>query len=472
MLKSRPEFLSAPDLDLIHAQTMRLLGDVGVVVPVDKALDQFKKHGFSVEGQRVYPDETRLMSAVSSAPAGFTIRARDPKRSVVVGDGRHVFVPGYGAPFIMEPDGTPRLGTLRDYENLTRLADASPHMDMSGHMLVEPSDVPPMLAYLFTLRASMVNSSKPFMGSVRGAQGARASVDMASILFGDRMSLSEHPVMISLINTLSPLSFSIESIEALMEHARWRQPLVVSSYANAGMSAPAAIAGTLAVANAEVLTGIALTQLISPGTPVVYGGTGSAADMRTGNVTTGNPEGAIFIVCTGQIARYYGLPSRTSGCVTDAHLPDAQAGLESMMSMLTSVQSGINFILHAGGILSSYLTMSYEKMMIDDEVCGMVRRFEEGFELGEDDFALDVIANVGPGDSFLMEPHTVERCRTAFYLPRLANRTIISHWNAQGRPSMARLALDSWKSVLASHTVPTPDPSTVALLDRYVETHS
>jgi trimethylamine--corrinoid protein Co-methyltransferase len=294
---------------------------------------------------------------------------------------------------------------------------------------------------------------------------------MAGILLGDQASLQERPAMISLINTLSPLSFSAEAIAALMEYARWRQPLIVSSYVNAGMSGPAAIAGTLTVANAEVLTGIALTQLISPSTPVVYGGTGSAADMRTASVTTGSPEQSIFIVCTGQLTRYYGLPSRASGCVTDAHLPDAQAGLESMMSMLTSVESGISLVLHAGGILSSYLTMSYEKMMIDDEICGMVRRFAEGVNLEADDLAFDVIARVGPGGSFLVEPHTVERCRTAFYLPRLANRQIVSNWQARGRPSMTDTARERWQSVLAEHTIPTPDASSMALLDRYVETH-
>ncbi len=469
MLKSKPEFLSHADLDLIHVQIMRLLSEVGVVVPLEEALEVFRKHGVTVDGTRVHLDEARLMQALSHVPSEFTIYARDPGRNVVVGGNRHIFVPGYGAPFIMEPDGTPRPGTLHDYENLTRLADALSNTDMSGHMLVEPSNVPPTLAYLFTLRASMLNSSKPFMGSVRGALGARASVDMAKILFGDRISLSERPVMISLINTLSPLSFSGESIEALMEHARWRQPLIVGTGANAGVSGPATIAGTLAMANAEVLTGIALTQLISPGTPVVYGATVSTGDLRTGTACIGSPERAISIVCAGQIARYYGLPSRTSGCVTDSHLPDAQAGLESMMFMLTAIQSGINFILHAGGILSSYLTMSYEKMMIDDEICGMVRCFGAGLSLEPDEFALDLISSVGPGGSFLAEPHTAERCRTAFYLPQLANRSIISNWQARGRPSMADAARDRWQRVLATHIVPAPDATTVALLDRYVE---
>jgi trimethylamine--corrinoid protein Co-methyltransferase len=448
---------------------MRLLHNVGVVVPVNGALEIFKKHGFRVDGQRVYADEGWLMRAISNAPAKFAIRARDPQRSVTVGGDRHVFAPGYGAPFIAEPDGMTRPATLRDYENLTRLADALPNLDLSGHMLVEPSDVPPKSAYLFTLRASMVHSSKPFMGSVYGVRGAQAGLEMAGILFGDQTTIRRHPVMVSLINVLSPLSFSVESIEALMEYARWRQPLIISSGANAGMSAPAAIAGTLVMANAEVLMGIALAQLIEPGTPVVYGATGSVADMRTGGITNGSPEAAIFIVCTGQVSRYYGLPSRSGGCLTDSHLPDAQAGLESMMTMLATVQSGIDFVLHTGGMLGSYITMSYEKLMVDSEICGMVRRFERGFGMEEDDLALNVMASVGPGGHFLAEPHTAQRCRTEFYQPRLANRKYLSNWQADGRPRTADKAREAWQNLLASHTAPLPDAGTLALLDRYVE---
>jgi trimethylamine--corrinoid protein Co-methyltransferase len=343
-------------------------------------------------------------------------------------------------------------------------------MDMSGHMLVEPGDVPPLSAHLFTLRASLVNSSKPFMGSVRGKQGARAALDMAGILFGDGTFIRERPVMISLINTLSPLGFTAEAIEALMEYARWRRPLLVSAYPSAGVSGLVTLAGTLILGNAEVLAGIVLTQLVSPGTPVVYGGTGSAVDMRTANVTNGSPEAAIFTICTAQLARRYGLPSRSGGCLTDSHLPDAQAGLESMMAMLTAVQSGINFILHAAGMLSSYLTMSYEKLMIDDEICGMVRRFERGFGLGEDDLALDVITKVGPGGIFLTEPHTAEQFRTELYLPSLSNRQNISRWQAQGRTSIVDRARTRWQDVLAAHRVPSLDTSTIALIDRYVET--
>lgn len=471
MLRTRLEFLSSDDLDLIHDQTMRVLNEVGVFVPADGALEIFTKHGARVDGQRVYLDEGLVLRALSSVPSEFTIHARDAERSVVIGGDGQVLAPAYGAPFVMEPDGIARPALLEDYENLTRLADVLPNMDMSGHMLVEPSDVSPSRSYLFTMRASMVNSSKPFIGSSQGAAGARASAEMAGILFSDQDLIRERPVMMSLINSLSPLGYSGEMIEALMEHARWRQPVMVAPAAQAGASSPVTIAGTLVVQNVEILTGITLSQLVNPGTPIVYGSASATVDMRTGNMATGSPELSVFVVCTGQMARYYQLPSRAGGCLTDSHIPDAQAAMESMMSMQTAVHSGINFILHAGGMLSSHLTVSYEKMIIDDEICGMVRRFEKGLGTSAEDLAFDVIVGVGPGGSFLMEPHTVERCRTEFYRPSIASRQGIDAWQQHGRLSSLEVAGERWRSLLESHVPPTPDAITMAQLDRYVEAH-
>jgi len=250
-----------------------------------------------------------------------------------------------------------------------------------------------------------------------------------------------------------------------------RQPVVVAPAAQAGASSPVTIAGTLVVQNVEILTGITLSQLVNPGTPVVYGSASAAVDMRTGNMAAGSPELSVFVVCTGQMARYYQLPSRAGGCLTDSHIPDAQAAMESMMSMQTAVHSGINFILHAGGMLSSHLTVSYEKMIIDDEICGMVRRFEKGFGTSAEDLAFDVIAGVGPGGSFLMEPHTVERCHTEFYSPSIASRQGINAWQQQGRLSSLEVAGERWRSLLESHVPPAPDAITMAQLDRYIEVH-
>jgi trimethylamine--corrinoid protein Co-methyltransferase len=257
-----------------------------------------------------------------------------------------------------------------------------------------------------------------------------------------------------------------------MEYARWRQPIAVTPLVQAGASGPVTLAGALVQQNAEILAGLTLAQLVCPGTPVMYGGTSTAIDMRTGALAVGAPEHAIFIALTAQLAGYYHLPSRTSGCVTDAHGLDAQAGAESMLAMLTAVQSGVNYILHAAGIVSSYLTLAYEKLVVDDEFCGVVRRFCQGLNLTEEDLALDVIARAGPSGTFLTDPHTLKHCRTEFFVPKLINRRALVDWQARGRPSIGQTAQAAWPRLLAQHQPPLPDPIILRQLDRYVETHS
>jgi len=297
---------------------------------------------------------------------------------------------------------------MEDYDNLVRLADALPNQDLSGHLLVQPGDIPAEIAPVRMLYSSMVHSDKPFIGSVEGFSGARHTMEMASILFGeDKASLAEKPVTIGLINTLSPLSFSREMTEALMEYARWRQPVIIAVAAMAGSTAPVTLAGMLAQQNAEILAGIVLAQLVSPGTPVVYGATSTNMDMKTGAMAIGSPELSLMVVATAQMARYYGLPSRSGGSLTDSHIPDARAGFESMLGLVTAVNSGIDFILHSGGILSSYLAFSYEKFVLDDEMCGMLRRLRQGIEVSEDSLSYEVIARVGPGGNYLTEPQTL-----------------------------------------------------------------
>ncbi|NIV33706.1 MAG: trimethylamine--corrinoid methyltransferase, partial [Anaerolineae bacterium] len=188
--------------------------------------------------------------------------------------------------------------------------------------------------------------------------------------------------------------------------------------------------------NAELLAGIVLTQLVSPGTPVIYGTTSTNIDMRSGALAIGSPELAQVTAAHMQLVRFYGLPSRGSGALTDANFPNAQAGLESMMGMLTTVNSGADFVLHAAGILSSYLAFSREKFVLDDEICGRVRRFHRPLVVDDDTLAYDAIARVGPGGHFLMEDETLKRCRTEFWSPEVSDRRTLDEWVQAGRPDV------------------------------------
>jgi trimethylamine--corrinoid protein Co-methyltransferase len=467
------EILSQQDTQQIHDTSMRLLANVGVEFPYEPALAAFQKHGVKTDGQRVYLTEDQVMNALSSAPEQFTIHARNPERNVVVGGGRPVFAPGYGAPFLVDAapskDGIvgKRAPTMEDYVNLVKIAHALPNQDLSGHLIVEPELANARTAHVQMLHAHMVHSDKPFIGSAAGRRGAKHTMDMARILFGG--DLGDRPVTISLINSLSPLGYSTEMLEALVAFATVRQPLVIAALMMAGSTGPVTLAGVLAAQTAELLAGIVLTQLINPGTPVVFGSTSTNIDMKSGALAIGSPELSQMIAAHAQLARYYGLPSRSGGALTDASYPDAQAAFESMMSLLTTVNAGVDFVLHSGGILSSYLAFSYEKLVLDDEMCGMVRRLHQGIAVIPDTLAYEVIADVGPGGNYLMEMHTVKRCRKEFWKPDLCDRGGLEAWMQGGKPTAVDRARQRWQQLVAEHQDPALDEIVARQLGAYVE---
>ncbi len=469
MLQNWREFLSPEDVEKIHQTSMRVMSEVGVRFPHEDAIAVFEEHGFKTEGEKVYLEEQQVMDALESVPKPFTIHARDPEKSVVVGDGSPVFAPGYGAPFLVDYEEGKREPTLADYEDLARLAHVLPNQDMSGHLLVEPADVED--AYLHMLKASMLYSDKAFIGSAEGEVAARHTMEMASIIFGEDM-VREKPVTIALINSLSPLGYSDEMCSALMEYARWRQPVVIAALAMAGSTGPITLAGLLAMQSAELLAGVVLTQLVSPGTPVIYGSTSTNIDMRTGALAIGSPELSLMVSAHAQLARHYGLPSRSGGSLSDASFPDAQAGLESMLGLLTTVNSGVDFVLHAGGILSSYLAFSYEKFVIDDEMCGMMRRYEEGVQVDDETLAYDTIANVGSEGNYLTEMHTVKRCRTEFWTPDVLDRAGLEEWMTGGRLRLVDRAHERCKTLLAGYEIPAMDETVADQLESFVAEHT
>jgi trimethylamine--corrinoid protein Co-methyltransferase len=464
------EFLSAAEIDQIHSASMKLLANVGVRFPVDAAIDVFKQHGVKTDGHSVYLQEQQVMQALETVPDQFTIHARNPDKSVTVGDGEPVFAPAYGAPFLVDPEVGKRAPTMGDYHQLVQLAHALPNQDLSGHLLVEPEVESADTVHIQMLHAHMLHSDKPFIGSAAGKAGAHHTMEMASILFEE--DLHDKPITISLINSLTPLGYSGEMVEALMAYARWRQPIVIAALAMAGSTSPVTLAGTLAVQNAELLAGVTLAQLVNPGTPVVYGSTSTNVDMKTGALALGGPELSQMIAAHVQLARHYGLPSRSGGALTDASYPDAQAGWESMLSLLTTASCGVDFVLHSAGILSSYLAFSFEKFVLDDEMCGLVRRFWRGFEVSPETIALDVITNVGAGGNYLMETHTLKRCRTEFWQPSLSDRGGLEAWMAGGRQDAVARARRRWQKLVEAHEDPPLDGTIAQQLQSYVEEHT
>ena len=413
-----------------------------------------KKGGAKVEGQRVFFSGRLIEEQIKKAPAQFRLYARDPAKDVIVGGDNTVFTPGYGAPFVTDLDSGRRKGNLTDFVNFVKLTGASPNLDICSGTVIEPNDVPHEIRHVQMLYTAMKYSDKCFMGSAMGKQAARDSIRMASILFGSEAQLAGKPRFISILGSLSPLKYDLRMLGALMEYSRAGQPQLISSLSIAGATGPVTLAGNLALQNAEILAGIVLAQLVREGTPVVFAGVSSIAEMRSGALSIGSPEMAMNTAATAQMARYYNLPSRSGGAVCDAKIPDAQAAYESMMSLLMAQVSGINFVLHAAGIIDTYNCMSYEKFIIDDEMCGRVKRIKKGFKVNDETLGLNAIKEVGPGGHFLDKDHTFKHFRGELYQPTLANCDDFDGWLAKGSPQSMEAANKKCKEILDSYEVP------------------
>ena len=460
--------LTQEQMTKIHDASMNILCDVGVAFNEEESLEIFKKNGCKVDGKTVFFSENEIRAALESAPQRFTLAARNPAKNVQLGDDDFAFVPGYGAPFIISSDGRKRNATMQDYDNFCKLVQTSKYIDMNGFMMVEPSDIPPQTAHLDMLLSSIVLCDKPFMGSPVSKEGARDAIEMAGLVWGGKDKIKDTPVTVSLINSLSPLQFSEEMAGALIEMARYGQACVLASLAMAGASGPVELAGILAMQNAEILAGLTLAQLVRPGVPIIYGSTSSPMDMRTGGLSIGAPELSMIVSCTAQMARFYHLPSRSGGGLTDANFPDAQAGIESTMALITAVRNGINFILHACGILGAYVAMSYEKFIIDEELCGMLKKLIESIEISDASLDLATIKEVGIGGNYLTQPKTFELCRTAFFLPELMTVQDYDSWRSAGGKRADERASDVLNKRLANYEKPDIDPAIESELSEYV----
>ncbi|SDO75185.1 trimethylamine methyltransferase family protein [Desulforhopalus singaporensis] len=464
----RMQELSSAQMTKVHDASMELLGKAGIVINDTEALEIFKKNGFKVEGKKVFPTETQVRDALSKVPEKFAIEARNPEKSVSVGGDDFVLLPGYGAPYIIDASGDQREARMEDYDTFCKLIHTSKHIDMNGWMMVEPGDLPAATAHLDMTLSSILLCDKPFMGSPVSRQGVLDGIEMAGIAWGGKDKIMDKPVSISLINSLSPLQFSEEMLGSLIELVRHGQPCIVASLIMAGASGPVTLAGVMALQNAEILTGITLAQLVREGAPVVYGSTSSAMDMKTGGLSIGAPELSKNINYTAQMARFYNMPSRSGGGLTDALYPDGQAGAESALALLNTLRGGVNCVLHSCGILGSYIAMSFEKFLMDEEICGMVRQMIKPIDISDEAIDIDMIAEVGPGGQYLTHPKTFKLCRSEFYMPDLMVRTNHDAWTKAGRLKIDEVAGSKLSQRLAKYEKPDIDPGIEKDLAAYV----
>lgn len=463
----RYEILSEEAIETLDGGWRRIVSELGVEFLSDEALDLFRAAGQKVEGQNVKLDPEFVLEQVAKAPREFDLQARNPEHSVHIGGEHMVFAPVYGCPFVREGIER-RNASMNDFENLVRLSQAFPQLDSPGGTICEPEDRPLDSRHLDMVYALMTLSDKPYMGSVTSGPNAADTIAMAEIVFG-RESIEQTPCMISLINVNSPLRYDDRMLAALFQYVRANQPVIVTPFLLMGAMSPVSVSASLAQQMAEAMAGIALTQLIRPGCPVVFGSFLSNTDMQSGSPSFGTPESAVGLLCTGQIARHFGLPWRSGGGLTSSQTVDAQASYEAMMTMLPTMLAGANYVMHAAGWLESGLVSCYEKFIVDIEILRMLYEEFKPLEVSEESLAFSAHEEVGAGGHFLGAVHTLERFRECFYRPLLSSTANYERWKRDGGKDAAARATDIWHKTLEEYEEPALDPDLKAELKAYVD---
>jgi len=475
---SHPIALAGPKLSLasesqleqIHEASLAILAQTGVVFNSPAAVNYFRQAGARVDENRVFIERDLLEQCLSAAPAQYTLHARNPANTVTIGGDTCAVMPGGGPPYVLDLEGQRRPGALADVENFARLSQMSPQVQVAARKAVEAQDVPAAVRHLDCWRAVLTLTDKPAQSGMVGGQAEAEDVlHMLAIVFGGESALDGRPVAHCSVNVNSPLVYDAPMLESLLAFARLGQPVLISPFVMAGVTGPTTLAGSLAQHNAEVLAGTALCQLVRPGTPVLYGTASSNVDMRNAAPAIGSPESALSIAVCTQLARRYGLPCRGGGALTDSPRPDAQSNYERMFTLLVSLLSGVNFLMHGLGILESYLTLSYEQFVIDLELLEMLRHLVQPFEVSPETLALDTINEVGPGGYFLQAQHTMQHYREAHFLPLISLRQPYQQWAAAGGKDAVQRANIRCRELLAGYTRPPFDSAVEAELLDFVE---
>ena len=462
------ELLDDKTLELIEYNAETVLEEIGVnFVDSPIALKRWRSAGALIEGERVRIPRGLAKELCKTAPSKFTQHARNPDRNVEIGGKTLVTAPVYGPPFVRDRQGGRRYATISDFQKFVKLGYMSKYLHHSGGTVCEPTDVPVNKRHLDMLFAHMVYSDKPFMGSVTEPSRAQDSVDMCEILFGKEF-VQNNTVMTSLININSPLTFDSIMMGALEVFAANNQASIISPFIVGGAMAPVSVVGTLTQVLAEVLAGIAYSQIIKPGAPVIFGTFVTSIDMNSGAPTFGTPEASQILYGAGQLARRMGLPFRSGGGLCGSKLPDSQAAYESANTLNAALMGGVNFMLHSCGWLEGGLVASFEKFVMDADQLGTLHKMSLGVSSDDNGQAMNAIQEVGPSGHYLGCEHTQDNFKSAFWRSDLFDYKPFETWHEEGARDTYALAEERVEQQLATYQQPYLDPAILASLEEYV----
>ena len=449
--------LTDQDVKRIHEASLQVLRRTGVRVDEPEALALFSEAGAEVEGNRVRLPGSLVEDAIDRAPSRVVLAGRDAKHDLTLQGARvHIGTGGAALQVLDLETGELRKAVLRDVGEMARIVDA---LDNIHFYLIPiyPTDLPEEKVEISKYYASLANTTKHVQAGVYTLQGIRDVVSMCERIAGSADALRRRP-LVSFITSwmVSPLKFATDVTVLLIEVCRQGIPVVLSAAPMAGSTSPVTLAGTLVQLNAEQLAGLTLTQLVSPGTPVVMGPIPATADLRSGKYLGGSVELGITNAAITQLAHFYEVPIYNSAGMTESKLPDIQAGIEKAQSAIQVALAGANFIHHAAGMLEDMSTIAYEQFVIDNEMLGMAMRAVRGIEVDDDTLAVDVIDRVGPGGHYLADQHTLRYMRTEHFYPSdVIDRQGREVWEANGGRDAWYRAREAARTILATHE---PEP--------------
>jgi len=462
------DLMTPEQLAKMHDASMSILEKKGIDFRDDESAELWRAAGATVVGHHVRIDRELLMQLISTVPSSYTMHARNPARTVKLGDGHTCFVPAYGSPMVIDLDGVRRNATIEDFNNFAKLAYMAPAMHMTGGVLVEPMDIDVPKRHLHMMYSLLKYSDKPFMGMVLGREKALDSMEMVKIVFGEEY-LENHTVMTSLANGNSPLVWDQTMLDAAKVYARHNQAMLFSPFALCGASTPASVVGTMAQISAEALAGVAFSQLVRKGAPAVYGQWLATVSMQSGAPMAGTPEICHINMLMGQLARFYKLPMRCSGMCTSAKVFDAQAGFEAGRNMYGVLMSGANFVLSTAGYMEGAMAQSYAKYAVDIEQMELFYRLGKGPDFDDLDGAMQAIEEVGIGDHYLGSAHTLENFETAFSMPAMMDHNSYEQWLAEGAKDTNQRGVEKIKKMLLEYEEPVLDADVEARLLDFIE---
>ena len=454
----------------IHKGAMHILSEIGIVFLNDEALALFRQAGCRVEGETVRMDEDFVMEMVRRAPPSFTITPRNPERQVTIGDGHMVFLNVSSPPNSWDIVRGRRPGDFATYREFLMLSQAFNCIHMLGGYPVEPVDIHPSVRHLDCLYEKLTLTDKVAHAYSLGRERVEDVMEMVRIAGGlTHAEFDASPRMFTNINSVSPLKHDFPMIDGALRMARRGQPVIVTPFTLAGAMAPVTMAGAVALSIAEGLAAIALLQYAAPGCPVGIGTFTSNVDMRSGAPAFGTPEYMRATQITGQLARFYGLPLRSSGVCT-ANIPDGQSIWETSNSLWAAVQSGSNMVYHAAGWLEGGLIASPEKFVMDCEMLQMIQRYFEPatFATTPEDIAVEAVREVGAGGHYFGCAHTQARYTTAFYNPIASDWRNFEAWAQDGAIETPERAHRIYRGIVDSFEAPPIDPAIREALQDFV----